>query len=107
STSGNALAEAALHEALEVAAFGPGRCYPELVEGCITTTNNERMLRTTMNSGRCRAGLLLALCCLLFVASPRCEAQGNLVPNAGFEETDTCSFGLGWSGSLHDWRRAN
>src|SRR5690606_5231656 len=63
--------------------------------------------RTTMNSGRCRAGLLLALCCLLFVASPRCEAQGNLVPNAGFEETDTCSFGLGWSGSLHDWRRAN
>lgn len=39
-------------------------------------------------------GLGLVLGCLAFVALLRCEAQ-NLVPNPGFEESDSCLFGLG------------
>ncbi len=35
--------------------------------------------------------MLLALCCSLFVAHLRCEAQ-NLVPNPSFELTDTCPY---------------
>lgn len=31
----------------------------------------------------------------------------NLVKNPGFEEADTCSFGLGFSGNLHYWFIAN
>lgn len=46
----------------------------------------------------------LALGCLLFVSAPRCEAQ-NLVPNPGFEETDTCQAILGLGG-IHDWYSA-
>jgi len=45
---------------------------------------------------------LLALCLAPF-ASPLL-AQ-NLVPNPGFEETDSCTFGLGL-GDLHDWYSA-
>ena len=45
---------------------------------------------------------LLALCLAPF-ASPLL-AQ-NLVPNPGFEETDSCTFGLGL-GELHDWYSA-
>src|SRR5690606_6194733 len=52
---------------------------------------NERMLPMAVNGGRCRAGLLLALCCSLFVAHLRCEAQ-NLVPNPSFELKDTCPY---------------
>ncbi|MBP9160299.1 MAG: T9SS type A sorting domain-containing protein [Flavobacteriales bacterium] len=33
--------------------------------------------------------------CLLFVFTPRCEAQ-NLVPNGSFEEADSCISGLGF-----------
>ena len=51
-------------------------------------------------------GLGLLLGCLGFVAQLRCEAQ-NLVPNPGFEESDTCAFGLGFTGDLHDWISAN
>lgn len=45
--------------------------------------------------------------CLLFVATPRCEAQ-NLVPNGSFEEADSCMFGLGFinpenGAGPHDW----
>jgi len=47
-------------------------------------------------------GLGLVLGCLLPVVALRCEAQGNLVPNPGFEETDSCTFGLGL-GALHNW----
>jgi len=46
----------------------------------------------------------LVLGCLGFVAFIRCEAQ-NLVPNPGFEETDSCTFGLGL-GALHHWYSA-
>ncbi len=42
--------------------------------------------------------------CLLFVTAPRCEAQ-NLVPNPGFEETDSCWHTLGL-GALQDWYSA-
>jgi hypothetical protein len=58
-------------------------------------THNERMLYSAMNGGWHRVGLPLALCCPLFVASLRCEAQ-NLVPNASFEETDTCPYSIGF-----------
>jgi hypothetical protein len=44
---------------------------------------------------------LLLLGGLLFMAPLRCEAQ-NLVPNPGFEETDSCTFGLGL-GAVQDW----
>jgi hypothetical protein len=40
----------------------------------------------------------------LFFPSLRCEAQ-NLVPNPGFEETDSCTFGLGL-GAVQDWYSA-
>lgn len=50
-------------------------------------------------------GLGLVLGCLGFVAAPRCEAQ-NLVPNPGFEESDSCSFGSGL-GTIHSWYSAN
>ncbi len=49
-----------------------------------------------MNGDRCRAGLWLALCCSLLVATLRCEAQGNLIPNPSFEEADTCAVQLGF-----------
>ncbi len=48
-----------------------------------------------MNGGWHRAGVWLALCCSLFVASLRCEAQ-NLVPNPSFEEKDTCPYTVGF-----------
>jgi hypothetical protein len=56
-------------------------------------------------------GLSLLLGCLLFVASPHCEAQ-NLVPNPSFEEIDSCPpwpFYLGFQESstpLHWARRS-
>lgn len=54
-----------------------------------------------------RSGMVLG--CLLFVALLRCEAQ-NLVPNAGFEETDSCFHGIGilppGTGPAH-WYSAN
>lgn len=49
-----------------------------------------------------RLGLVLG--CLGFVTLLRCEAQ-NLVPNPGFEDTDSCTFGLGL-GALHHWYSA-
>ncbi len=58
-------------------------------------TNNGQMLLSTTNGERYRAGLLLALCCSLFVPSPRCEAQ-NLVPNPSFELMDTCPYTIGF-----------
>ncbi|MCB9163700.1 MAG: T9SS type A sorting domain-containing protein [Flavobacteriales bacterium] len=49
----------------------------------------------------------MAFCCLLFVAALRCEAQINLVPNAGFEESDTCTtMDFGVEGPLN-WHSAN
>ena len=53
------------------------------------------MLLSTTNGGWYRAGLLLALCCSLFVAHLRCEAQ-NLVPNPSFELKDTCPYTIGF-----------
>lgn len=50
-------------------------------------------------------GLLLG--CLLFIAGLRCEAQGNLVPNPGFEEADTCSDQIPWVEALLHWYSAN
>ena len=51
-------------------------------------------------------GLSLLLGCLGFVAYLRCEAQ-NLVPNPGFEESDTCSsMDFGVEGPLN-WHSAN
>ncbi|MBP9081364.1 MAG: T9SS type A sorting domain-containing protein [Flavobacteriales bacterium] len=54
-----------------------------------------------MNS-RCTCLLLLGG--WLFMVPLRCEAQ-NLVPNPGFEDTDSCTFGLGL-GAVHDWYSA-
>lgn len=48
-----------------------------------------------MNSGRYMVGLVLALCCSLFVSAPRCDAQ-NLVPNPSFELRDTCPYSVGF-----------
>ncbi len=49
----------------------------------------------SMNGWWCREAEKLALCYLLFVALPRCEAQ-NLVPNGSFELTDTCPYTTGF-----------
>jgi hypothetical protein len=53
------------------------------------------MLLFAMSGERCRADLWLVLCCSLFVASLRCEAQ-NLVPNPSFELKDTCPYTIGF-----------
>jgi hypothetical protein len=53
------------------------------------------MLLFAMSGERCRAGLWLVLCCSLFFASLRCEAQ-NLVPNPSFELKDTCPYAFGF-----------
>ena len=59
-----------------------------------------------MNGWWHRVAEKLALCCLLFVALPRCEAQINLVPNPSFEELEgncdslQCCFNIG-SRPLH------
>ncbi len=45
--------------------------------------------------------LATVMCCQPFAA----HAQ-NLVPNPGFEESDSCTFGLGL-GALHDWYSAS
>ena len=58
-----------------------------------------------MNGGQRDRGLRLLLGCLLFVGTLHCDAQINLVPNPGFEDTDSCSFGLGL-GALHHWYSA-
>ncbi len=53
------------------------------------------------------AGLLCF--CLLFVAAPRCEAQGNLIPNPSFELSDSCAYTIGFQGQakpLH-WEKWN
>ncbi|MBK9147686.1 MAG: hypothetical protein IPM12_07705 [Flavobacteriales bacterium] len=63
------------------------------------------MTTRAMNLKRPCASLGLVLGCLGFVATLRCAAQ-NLVPNPGFEETDSCTFGLGL-GELQDWYSAN
>jgi hypothetical protein len=59
----------------------------------ITNERTKRMLPLTMNGERCAA--FLAVCCSLFVATPRCEAQ-NLVPNGSFELKDTCPYTVGF-----------
>ena len=48
----------------------------------------------------------MILCCLLFFAAPRCEAQ-NLLPNPGFEESDSCSAEIPWVNALLYWHSAN
>lgn len=62
------------------------------------------MTSNAMNNRWPVTGLGLGLGCLLFVAAPCCEAQ-NLVPNAGFEESDTCVHLLGLGG-LQNWYSA-
>ena len=53
------------------------------------------MLSSAMYSKWPGAAHVLALGCLLFIVSTRCEAQ-NLVPNPSFEESDTCAVQLGF-----------
>lgn len=68
-----------------------------------------KMTARAMNLRWPSTGLGLALGCLGFVAALRCEAQ-NLVPNPGFEETDSCWLGVGifpqGAGPTH-WYSAN
>lgn len=49
-----------------------------------------------MNNGWYGAMQGMVLCCLLFVATLRCGAQGNLVPNPSFELLDTCPYTIGF-----------
>lgn len=65
-------------------------------------TNEHTMPLLGMN--RRWPGTVAFLGCLLFMTAHRCEAQ-NLVPNPGFEESDSCTFGLGL-GELHHWYSA-
>jgi hypothetical protein len=53
-------------------------------------------MKSNANNGRIGGGLGFLLGCLLCVAAPRCEAQGNLVPNGSFEEYDTCQQIMGF-----------
>jgi hypothetical protein len=50
---------------------------------------------------RLARGLVVAVFC-----TPAYTHAQNLVPNPGFEETDSCTFGLGL-GALHNWYSAN
>lgn len=47
-----------------------------------------------------------AVVLLCWVASLPASLSQNLVPNPGFEETDSCTFGIGAS-AIHDWYSAN
>ena len=49
--------------------------------------------------------VLGALMCVALLFMPNVARSQNLVPNPGFEETDTCTFGLGL-GALHHWYSA-
>lgn len=54
--------------------------------------------------------VLAPLLCYLVLAAPRCEAQGNLVPNPSFELlTDTCPCNIGFQGSAKPlyWEKWN
>lgn len=53
------------------------------------------MLLYAMNNKWLSAGVCLALGCLLFVATLRCEAQ-NLVPNPSFEDREICPYTIGF-----------
>ncbi|MBK8497674.1 MAG: hypothetical protein IPL52_02355 [Flavobacteriales bacterium] len=52
------------------------------------------MLPQAMNN-EWRAAVHAVVCCLLLIATPRCEAQ-NLVPNPSFELQDTCPYTFGF-----------
>lgn len=43
---------------------------------------------------------------LCLAAKVQTSCAQNLVPNAGFEETDSCTFGIGAS-AIHDWHSAS
>lgn len=64
------------------------------------------MLPSAMNNRWFGTDLGLLLGCLLLIAAHRCEAQGNLAPNPGFEEADSCTYGLGFIGA-YSWYAAN
>ncbi len=54
-----------------------------------------------------KRGTLLAVASLVAVFGTNFSTHAqNLVPNPGFEETDSCTFGLGL-GELHHWYSAN
>lgn len=61
------------------------------------STRAERtMISEAMNNRWSSTSLGCVLGCLLFVAALLCEAQGNLVPNPGFEEIDSCPCAIGF-----------
>ncbi|HMN06704.1 MAG TPA: T9SS type A sorting domain-containing protein [Flavobacteriales bacterium] len=68
-------------------------------------TNKRTMDFTATPMRRCSSALAFALVAAVFCTSGTAHAQ-NLVPNPGFEETDSCTFGLGL-GELYDWYSAN
>ncbi len=68
-------------------------------------TNSYRMNTAATPACRCSPVLAFALVAALFCTPNTTHAQ-NIVPNPGFEETDSCTFGLGL-GELHDWYSAN
>ena len=64
---------------------------------------------TNKNTGMCLNGARFfrqAAMALIGLITPAVTMAQNLVPNPGFEETDSCTFGLGL-GALHDWYSAS
>jgi hypothetical protein len=99
----NASTETATDEGIISSGIKTGRC-----DNASNELERTMLLRTMNNGWRYKTTGLLC-CCLLFVAPPRCKAQ-NLVPNPGFEETDSCWMGIGifpqGAGPSH-WYSAN
>jgi len=60
-----------------------------LPSACWVNAKHNRMFSNTANSTHSLHVFIAALACLLFLVSPRCEAQ-NLVANGSFEEIESC-----------------
>lgn len=65
---------------------------------------NKNTMDTAHTLGRIR-GLCLAMAAVMACSMPVTTHAQNLVPNPGFEESDSCTFGLGL-GALHHWYSA-
>lgn len=100
-----ALPQPAPDNGLNEAEEGPERCYPELVEGCFRPIRTTHAMHTTCTTHSSH-GFMLAVALVAAVLFAPCTTHAqNLVPNPGFEDTDSCTFGLGL-GELHHWYSA-
>ena len=69
------------------------------------TNKNTNAMNTTNTTQTWHGFMLTGVLVAAVLCRPYTTRAQNLVPNPGFEETDSCTFGLGL-GALHDWYSA-